>query len=305
MKKLSPLLIVFAAILWSLDGVLRRNLYSIPPATLVMLEHLIGVFIVLPMLPKALKEYKKMTKKDWWLISIITFFASVLGTIFYTAALAKVNYINYSVVVLLQQTQPIFAIALATLLLKEKSTKNYPLLAIIGLTSAYFLAFPQFKPTLLGGNGELTAATLAMGAAIFWGAGTVLGKMILKTLSFRAVAILRFSLAVPMAYIISLVTHQTLPLSSVTPTQWLYLIGIALSSGMVAFLIYYKGLKHTPAKVATFAEMTWPVSAAFIGLVFLKETLTLVQLIAGIILMADILFLSLNSQANAKTLKNG
>ena len=294
MKRFSPLLIMLAAVLWSLDGLLRRQLYSLPPATLVMLEHMIGVLIVLPLLPQVWPEYKKMTKKDWLVIFIITIFASVLGTIFYTTALAKVNYISYSVVVLLQQTQPIFAIALAALLLKEKFTKRYGFLAVIGLIAAYFLAFPQFKPQLIGQTGELTAALLAMGAAIFWGSGTVLGKLILKTLSFKAAAILRFSLAIPFAYLASLFLGQTYDLTTVTPTQWLYLLGIALSSGMVAFLIYYKGLKHTQAKVATFAELTWPVSAAIIGWVFLKEYLTVVQTIAALVLLVAILILSLS-----------
>jgi len=302
--KRSPLLIMLAAILWSLDGVLRRHLYSLPPATLVMLEHMIGVLIALPLLPQVWPEYKKMTKKDWLVILIITIFASVLGTIFYTAALAKVNYISYSAVVLLQQTQPIFAIALAAFLLKEKFTKRYSFLAVIGLIAAYFLAFPQFKPQLTGQTTELTAALLAMGAAIFWGSGTVLGKLILKTLSFKAAAILRFSLAIPLAYLASLLLGQTYPLSAVTSTQWLYLLGIALSSGMVAFLIYYKGLKHTQAKVATFAELTWPVSAALIGYFFFKDRLTSIQMLAGLVLLADILALSLSTKAlDEKTLK--
>jgi len=116
---------MLAAILWSADGVLRRQLYALPPATVVMLEHAFGVLIALPFLPRVIHEYKKMTKKDWLVMLTITVFASVLGTIFYTAALGKVNYINYSVVVLLQQTQPIFAIALAGLLLKEVLTKKY------------------------------------------------------------------------------------------------------------------------------------------------------------------------------------
>ena len=297
MKKSSPLLIMLAAILWSLDGLLRRNLYSLPPATLVMLEHSVGVLIALPWLPKVFKEYKKMTKKDWLVMLAITFFASVLGTIFYTAALAKVNFISYSVVVLLKQTQPIFAISLAALILKEKLDWRFLRFALIGLVAAYLLAFPQLKPSLTGQAGEFNAAMLAMAAAVFWGSATVLGKVILKTLSFKAAAILRFSLAIPIAYVISLITHQTYPLSQVTSTQWLNLIGIALSSGMVAFLIYYKGLQKTKARVATFAELTWPVSAAFIGYFFLKERLTTIQLIAGLVLLGDILTLSLSKKA--------
>ena len=296
-KRWSPFLIMLAAILWSADGVLRRQLYALPPATVVMLEHAFGVLIALPFLPRVIHEYKKMTKKDWLVMLTITVFASVLGTIFYTAALGKVNYINYSVVVLLQQTQPIFAIALAGLLLKEALTKKYLIQAVIGLAAAYFLAFPSLRPNVLGLSGETSAAMLAMGAAIAWGSATVLGKLILKTLSFKAAAILRFALAIPIAYLVAVLSGQTCPLSAVTTSQWLSLLGIALSSGMVAFLIYYKGLSGTPAKVSTLVELTWPVSAAFIGLLFFKEVLTPVQLVAGVVLLADIVTLVLRTRS--------
>ena len=296
-KRWSPFLIMLAAILWSADGVLRRQLYALPPATVVMLEHAFGVLIALPFLPRVIHEYKKMTKKDWLVMLTITVFASVLGTIFYTAALGKVNYINYSVVVLLQQTQPIFAIALAGLLLKEALTKKYLIQAVIGLAAAYFLAFPSLRPNVLGLSGETSAAMLAMGAAIAWGSATVLGKLILKTLSFKAAAILRFALAIPIAYLVAVLSGQTYPLSAVTTSQWLSLLGIALSSGMVAFLIYYKGLSGTPAKVSTLVELTWPVSAAFIGLLFFKEVLTPVQLVAGVVLLADIVTLVLRTRS--------
>ena len=288
---------MLAAILWSADGVLRRQLYALPPATVVMLEHAFGVLIALPFLPRVIHEYKKMTKKDWLVMLTITVFASVLGTIFYTAALGKVNYINYSVVVLLQQTQPIFAIALAGLLLKEALTKKYLIQAVIGLAAAYFLAFPSLRPNVLGLSGETSAAMLAMGAAIAWGSATVLGKLILETLSFKAAAILRFALAIPIAYLVAVLSGQTYPLSAVTTSQWLSLLGIALSSGMVAFLIYYKGLSGTPAKVSTLVELTWPVSAAFIGLLFFKEVLTPVQLVAGVVLLADIVTLVLRTRS--------
>jgi len=61
-----------------------------------------------------------MSKKEWLAIALVSLFSGALGTIFYTSALGKVNYIQFSVVVLLQQLQPIWAILAAYFLLKEK-----------------------------------------------------------------------------------------------------------------------------------------------------------------------------------------
>jgi len=111
-QKYYPLMIVLAGILWGFDGLLRRALGGIPSTIIVTIEHSLRVLILLPLLPRFIKEYRKLTKKDWLLIFAIALFSGALGSIFYTAALAKVNNISYSVVVLLQQIQPIFTVAL-------------------------------------------------------------------------------------------------------------------------------------------------------------------------------------------------
>mgnify|MGYP003967707787 CR=1 FL=1 len=295
-KKGYVFLIILAALFWSLDALIRRQLSAIPSSIIVLLEHSISSLVALPFLKRFIPEYKKMNAKDWLAIAFIGVIGGGLAYVMYTEALGQVNNISYSVVALIQQTQPIFTVILATFLLKEKITKKYGLFALIALISAYFLTFPDLKPNFLGGREELIAASLAMGSAIFWGAATTLGKVVLKKISYAALAILRFLIVVPVAGLISLVLHQSYPLSSITSSQWGYLMILSLFSGIISFIIYYKGLEHTQAKVATFAELTWPVGAAFIGFFFLKESLTVIQVVAALILMFDILAISLTSQ---------
>jgi drug/metabolite transporter (DMT)-like permease len=257
------------------------------------------VLILLPLLPRFIKEYKKLTKKDWWLIFAIALFSGALGSIFYTAALAKVNNISYSVVVLLQQIQPLFTVALAALILKEKITPRYIILAAAALVAAYFLTFPQFKPNLLWHNGELIAAALAIAAAVMWGSTTVLSKMILKKLSFAAAVTIRFMMVIPISFSISLILGDKYPLRLITSTHWYYLLILSVVTGVFGYIAYYMGLKHTEAKIATFSEFAWPVSAALIGFFILGERLTGVQILAAFILILDILALSLSP--NEKT----
>lgn len=295
-KKGYVFLIIIAAILWSIDGLLRRSLYLIPPITVVFLEHIFRLIILLPFARRFLPEYKKLTRRDWLIIIAIGVVSGAIATSMYTAALAQVNHISYSVVALLQQTQPVFVVLLAFFILKEKVTPRYLAFAVIALISAYFLTFPQYKPTFVGGSGELIAAILAVGAAFSWGAGTVLSKLILAKISYVALVIVRFAVVIPVTLIMMLFSGQTYPLFAITSAQWFNLLIIAFFSGSVGFVIYYKGLQHTEAKVATFAEFAWPLSAALIGYFFLHEHLSLVQMLAGAILLLDILTLSLTAK---------
>ena len=301
MTRFGYLYIIAASLLWSLDGLIRRSLYTLPPATVVALEHVFGVLIALPFLPRVIKELKNLTKRDWLVLFILTLTASVTATIFYTSALAKINYINFSVVVLLQQTQPIFSLAAAAILLKEKITKKFLLLAFIGIASAYVLAFPNLLPNFTHRPEEIMAAILAMGAAIFWGTSNTLGKIVLKKISHISAAFLRFTLAIPLAFIAARLLGQTIPLTQIKPIQWLSMLAIALTSGMVAFIIFYKGLKNTQVKLATMVKLSWPVFAVIIGWLVLKESLSLIQIIAAVILSIDIVILSLTQTDHAKT----
>src|SRR3989344_5520097 len=99
MKKLNlnpGWLVIFAVLLWSLDGILRRSLFS-----------------------------------------------GALGTIFYTAALGQINFIQFSVVVLLQQLQPIWANGTAAIILKEKLPAKFLMWAIVGIAASYVVTFPN------------------------------------------------------------------------------------------------------------------------------------------------------------------
>ena len=295
-KKGYVFFIIFAAIIWSTDGLLRRHLSDLPPTFIVTIEYLIRFIIVLPLIPRFIPEFKKMTKKDWQVMIVLGIISGALGRMFYTAALGMVNDISYSVVSLLQQSQPLFAVGLAAIILKERLTKRYIGFAIIALVSAYFLTFPNYVPNFIGGNSELIAALLALAAALAWGTGTVLSKLLLGKLSYAALSVLRFIVVVPIALIINFSLKQGYPISAINPTQWFYLTVIALTSGIASFFLYYKGLQHVEVKISTFAEFAWPISAAILGYTLLGERLTSIQWIAGAVLLTDILILSLTAK---------
>lgn len=288
MKRLlsfGPLFIIIAALLWSFDGLLRRSLYSLPPTVVVFYEHLIGIGLLLFLLPKWIGDIKKLSKKDWIAISLVALFPSTVATILFTAALGQVNFIQYSVVILLQQLQPIWAISAAAILLKEKLSKNFLLWAGVALVAAYFVTFKDLKVNLDSGAGTAVAGLFAISAGFIWGSSTALSKYVLNKVSFLTTTALRFLIApfFALGFIVSF--GQTSSLSVLSQSQWITLLLIALSTGMVALAIYYFGLKKTPARVTTICELVWPASAIFIDYFYFHKGLSATQIL-GVALLA-------------------
>ena len=283
-KSFGPLFVIVAALLWSFDGLLRVSLYSLPPAVIVFYEHLLGAFILLLISFKWFADLKKLSRKEWIAMGVVALFSGALGTIFYTSALQNINYTQYSVVVLLQQLQPIWAIGMAALLLKEKITKKFIGWAALALIAAYFISFKDLNVNFATGSGTVKAALLALGAGVMWGSSTAISKYVLNKVSFLAGTALRFILAPIFALFIILGNNQTSALYTLTTPQWQTLLLITFSTGMVALVFYYYGLKKTPARITTLCELVWPASAILIDYSYFHRTLSATQ-IFGIVLL--------------------
>lgn len=279
-----PLFIVFAAFLWGLDGILRRSLFALPPTVIVFYEHFLGSLLILPFTIKALR-HEKVSRVTWGALLWVSLLSGLLGTLMFTAALIKINFISFSVVFLLQKLQPIFAIGAAAILLKEKITRGFIKWAVLALLSAFFVTFPNGHVNLDSSSGTITAALLAVGAAFAWGSSTAVSRFGLRKLSHTLMTGLRFLLTTPLAFITIFVFGAQSSLTGLAPENFVRLLAIALSTGMVALWLYYRGLKHTQAKVATLLELVFPLTAVFIDVILYKNVLHLSQYLAAAVLL--------------------
>ena len=279
-----PFLIFIAAILWGLDGILRRSLFDLPPVTIVFFEHLIGLIIISPFLFRAWKG-ERLSKNEWGAIGLVALLSGVLGTLFFTTALLKVNFIQFSVVFLLQKLQPIFAILAAWLLLKEKITKHYILWAALALLAGYFVTFPNGVINFAEGGAYVIAALYALLAAVAWGTSTAFSRFVLLNHSHTYVTGLRFLLTTPIALLFVFALGAAPTLTAISAAQIATLTLIAVSTGMVALWIYYRGLKHTRASVSTIVELAFPMTAILIDYFLYGTVLAWSQYAAALLLM--------------------
>ena len=298
--KSGALAVIIAALLWSVDGLLRRHLYSLPAPVIVFWEHAFGFVLLLPFIIASRKAYKQLTRRQWYSIIGVSLLSGALGTILYTAALGRVTFIPFSVVVLLQQLNPIFAIGTASVLLRERLSHRFLLLSGLALIGAYFVSFPNLRVNLATGHGTLTAALLAVGAAACWGTATAFSKYALKGTSSVHITAARFGFTPLFALFFVAVSGSSHAIGSITFEQFKYLVAITFSTGLIALIIYYYGLQRVAASRAAVLELAWPLSAVVVGYLFLHQGMTATQIIGALILTATTYLLSRTPADEAK-----
>ena len=293
MKKYGAYLVFIAAMLWATDAPFRVHLTQTLSSNFIVLgEHFVDVLFILPILLLNFPEIKKLGYKEWISILIIAVGGSALASIAFTEAF---HYINPSVAILLQKLQPIIAILLAGLILKERKTRLFWLWTTTALLGAYLISFPNLIPKLYIGekfNLNMIGILLALLAAVLWGTSTVLGKFVLNKVNFKIMTSLRFAIAFLFLLLLNFQEKSFPDFSKFTSTDLLFIIMIAISSGVFSILVYYRGLQDCSASIATIAELGFPMSAVLVNWIFLGTTLSPVQLTGMAILLFALFRLS-------------
>ena len=283
--------VICAALLWSVDGVLRQDLHSISSLVVVAIEHLLGALIFLPFLFRSNSKIKRLDRKGWGSIFWVSICGGLLGTYFYTKALGYVNYIDLSVVVLIQKLQPLFAISLASIVLREKVSKSFIFLASTAILGGYLTTFGN-KPFLFLDNKSITASLFALLASFCWGSSTVLGKAALKQISFELMTCIRLIVTGTVALLIITSSGNISDIYTLSIENYKAIIVIVFTSGSIALSIYYYGLQNLAASHTTIYELVWPLSTVLIDWLIRGKTLSLAQMIGAIILVSSITILT-------------
>ncbi len=275
--------------LWGSDLLLRPNALSVgwSPAWLVLGEHLILTLLFLPVLWRERVKLAALTKPQWGALLFVAWGGSAVATWLYTKAFT-LDFSHALTVVLLQKTQPIVAILLAGLVLKERRQPLFWAWCVAAFIGAYLLIGFKAPPSLSDIHAE--QALLALGASALWGAATVAGRSLSASLSPGGLAGARFALAVPVLLLLTLVPNG----APGTPTHTVqfaavFLLLIVLLPDLLGMTLYYLGLRGTPASVATLAELCYPLTALAIGIFVQHTPVTLSQGIGLVLLILAVM----------------
>ena len=293
MNRFAPLFVIIAASFWGVDSILLRpHLYTLPVPLVVFLESIIVAVLLTPILFKKYTDLRNLKTKDILAFLGVALFGGALGTMAITKALFYVDYVNLSIVVLMQKLQPVFALILAALLLKEKLPKDFFKWATLSIIGALLMTFGLNIPNLDTGDHTVIAALFALLAAFSFGFSTVLSKRALKNITYEIGTYLRFVATSIIMFLVVLLVGDFSAVNEVTDFQWMIFGIIAFTSGGLAIFLYYYGLKRISASVATIAELSFPLTAILLEYFLHDNMLDWLQWIGTIILIYSIIRVS-------------
>lgn len=285
--------ISLAAMLWGFDGVvLTPRLYNLDVAFVVFALHLIPFSIMQMFLWKEYETMKRIPNRAWLAIAMVAITGGALGTLAIVKALFLVNFQKLTIVVLLQKLQPVFAIALATLLLKERLRAYFYLWAGIAILAGYFLTFGFSLPKLDQDTPIALAAAFSLLAAFSFGSSTIFSKMALRDLRFETATFIRYGLTALILLPYILISGKLSQIGQTTAMHWVVFLVIGLTTGSGAIFLFYYGLRKVKASVATICELFFPLSAILFDYIFNDSRLTPIQWISAAIMIFAIIQLN-------------
>lgn len=283
-------LIGLASILWGLDGVvLTPRLSNINVVYVVFILHALPFLFMNLFLFKRYREFNKLDKVAKYSLLAVSVFGGIVGTIAIVKALFLVNFQQLSVVVLLQKFQPVFAIILAAIFLKEKLSRHFLFWGIIAIIAGYFLTFGFKTPNLDADANTIKAALLSLVAAFSFGSSTVFSKNILAKVDYITATFFRYGTAFILLLPIIIFSGLYTEITALTSDNWMILIIISLTTGSGAILMYYYGLKYIKASVSTIIELFFPISAILFDYFINHNVLSTVQWISAAVMIFAII----------------
>ena len=267
-------LVALGAAMWGTDPLFRQDLaLNMPAPAIVAFEQALPALLLSPLVWRGLRRALSLFDwRDWSALVVLGCGSSALATLLFTLAF---TYDRPDTPVLLQQLQPLFAVVGARVVLGERFQPRYAVYLLGGLVGAYLIAFAH--PLSIGAVAGWAPALLSAGAAALWGLGTVLGRRLGAKLPFAELTALRLAAGLFAALIALGVSGDGSAYSHMSAKSLLGLVCLALVPGLLSLLVYYRGLRGTPAAAATLGELAFPLTALVLDYLAFNSTLSASQ----------------------------
>lgn len=241
------------------------------------------LFTVLLLLPVFLMKHRhevlKFTKKDWLFSSIAGIFLAFHFILWFES----LNYTSVASSTVLVTLQPIFAFVGTYFFFKEKISMKTILSAVVAISGSVIISWGDFQLSGDAFYGDM----LALAGCALITAYLLFGQEVRKRLSLITYTFVLYSISTVTLFFYVLIKGEAF--APYSPSNWFWFFMLALIPNLLGHSLFNWAIKWVSTNVISIAILFEPVGAAILAYYIFHETLTVSQIVGGIIVISGIL----------------
>ena len=272
-------LLTFQVTAWGFDYVVAKQaLELLQPLTLLFLKYFVG-FIPIFIIKMRLDRKSIVRKKDIPLFILCSLFGEIL---YYFCEYTAMDYLPISMITIVLAFVPLVSILIDRILYKRRITKSMTVGVVVCILGVALII--GFDVNLIL-QSRWIGYLLAFGAVFLWNAYNFLTASLHD--HYTSITLTFTQLACTACLLLPYAIHTMPSASEFTPGVVGGIVYLGVVNVAAGFLIAVRGLKVVGPTVCALFSNLLPVSSAFFGWILLGESLTWLQILGGIIVVAS------------------
>lgn len=285
----TDLLLLMTIGLWAINFTVVKTIISgdLPPIAFTALRFTlatIGMLLVM----RSFRDEQPLTRRDVLKMAGLGLLGNGLYQVMFIIGIDNTSLTNSALIL---ASSPIFVAIFGALFKIERLTALAwfgIVLSFVGIAIVIFGNAPADQVTDQPGKNIMLGDVLSLGAAIAWGAYTILVAPVVKHHSPIRVSAVSIAFGTIPLVLLATPTFLTLDWSKVGLNSWL---GVLYSGGLaiaVGYVLWNRGVRHIgSARTAVYSNLN-PVLAAIIAFFVRGDALTIYHLIGAVVILAGI-----------------
>ena len=277
--------LTFAAVAWGVSFIATKiAVQQVAPAVVVFLRFAIGAVIMLAIL-LARRQLTLPTFKEGFYYALLGFIGISFHQWLQSTGLVTAQASTTSWIV---STSPVFIALLGWFFLKEKLGLNTIFGIMLASLGVLLVVSKGSLSSLISGNFGTTGDLLVLISAPNWAIFSVLSRSALKDKAALFVLFYVILFGWLFTSIPFVATHGWLEIAHLNTTGWLAVAFLGIGCTALAYIFWYDGLQAIPASRAGVFLYIEPLISLVVAAVLLGETITLVALLGGGLILAGV-----------------
>jgi drug/metabolite transporter (DMT)-like permease len=295
-----PLLALAVAIVAISTGAILVRLSEAPSAVAAFYRVL---FTTLPLLPIAVWRYRpafrRLGRRDLAGATL----AGVALAVHFAAWFESLAWTSVAASVTLVQSQPLFVVVGAWLLLRERLSRRMLAGILVAVGGMATMSVGDLLGGGLVGPDPLLGNSLAIVGAVMAAGYVLAGRSLRQRVALVPYVVVVYSVCT--VCLLAIALAQGGPLVGYPTREWLVFAGLAIGPGLLGHTVINWALAHLESSVVSVSLLGEPVGATVLALVLLGESPTVFTVAGAVVVLAGISLTARDRERAAATEATG